>query len=152
MEIGHFSRSAAAGGRCFLREPCKGRQNFSPGPARGRSPACRPGSAFQPISSPLPPNHEPFGDSGGEDGRGGHSSPNPKSCVSLLFQHLSERSVSRSSGLFVAPSLCPLPQPRSWVGGEGRNSWEPRPRAAASGDGGPELLPPAAPWARIPRP
>jgi hypothetical protein len=76
--IGHFLRSAAVRCRYILSEPCKGHRIVAQG-QRGagardyRPPERRPGSEFQPTSSPLPPNHLPFADSGGEDGRGGIS-------------------------------------------------------------------------------
>ena len=55
------------------------------------------------------PESPAFGRFGRGKGVGGHSLPNPQSCVSLPFQCLLERSGSLPSRHFVAPSPSPSP-------------------------------------------
>ena len=128
LEFGHFSRSPAAGCRRFLSEPCMGEINL-PRASEGQefgttvSPSAALGQSFNSFHLLFPPNHQAFGDSGGEEGRGGNSLTNPESGVSLFVQSLSERSLSLHVDTLWPPHPGPHPQHGNGVGGEGGNSW-----------------------------
>ena len=70
MEIGHFSRSAAAR-RPLLHPESPGRASEGSPGTRGQEPVAPPWVSVPTNSSPLSPNRPPLVDSGGEVRRGG---------------------------------------------------------------------------------
>ena len=117
LEIGRFSRSAAARRRCFLMSALKGQPTLAQGKREAGGRARRPGSVLQPISLLSPRIACFLGDSGGEAGRGGHVPATSESPAS--FPHECLVGTKREVCETVEPSPLTLalsPNPRNVLG------------------------------------
>src|SRR5688572_16727791 len=121
LEIGRFSRSVAAGGRCFILRAMEGRQNVAQG-KRGQEPLAPPWVSVPTNSSSLPPNRPPLGDLGGKVVRGGAPIQSCESRVCLSSERYAARSVVFANEPGLPPHPNPLPQHEQRVGGEGTNA------------------------------
>ena len=151
LEIGHFLEVQRHDAAASFQSPAKGDTIVAQGQrgagARDRRPTeRRPGSAFQPISSPLPPNHLLWGDAGGGTGEGGVPCQIVNHAFRLSFQVCGQE--TSISG--IAPSspltLSLSPNTERVLGERVEICGNPDP-------GRPQrLLPLTAPWANVLRP